>query len=312
MWGHEASHHKLLPEHPRANDAIGQLALFFLMVPLSVFRKIHRFHHGANRRDHQTSALDCYVVPKGAGPLRRGWAHVLWFTGILGGGWFTHSLVSILLFLFLPVSMARKVSPAFQGWNVRLDALLASLRRHVAMIRLGSRHPTTLPQRITPELSEVLQRYPPIYVMTHFNHPKECTPEAAVALQRLADAGCVLSNQSVLLRGVNDDVSALTQMHEWLLAHRCRPYRLYHCDFSEGVSHFRVPLSRGLQMMAQLRGHTSGLSVPEYVVDLPGGRGKDPVGQGHHHEGTWTFMSFTGEPVVLYEDGLTYCAAQAD
>ena len=119
--GHEASHHKLLPEHPRANDAIGQLALFFLMVPLSVFRKIHRFHHGANRRDHQTSALDCYVVPKGAGPLRRGWAHVLWFTGILGGGWFTHSLVSILLFLFLPVSMARKVSPAFQGWNVRLQ-----------------------------------------------------------------------------------------------------------------------------------------------------------------------------------------------
>jgi lysine 2,3-aminomutase len=190
--------------------------------------------------------------------------------------------------------------------DARLAQLLAALRPHVRMIRLGTRHPTTLPQRITPELCKVLERYPPIYVMTHFNHPKECTPEAGRALNRLADAGCVLSNQSVLLRGVNDEAEVLSALHRWLLEHRCRPYRLYHCDFSEGVAHFRVPLSEGLEILGNLRGHTSGLAVPEYVVDLPGGLGKSPVGEGHYRQGTWTFLSYTGESVELHEDGMVF------
>ena len=115
--GHESSHEKLFPEHPRWNDLFGQLALWIILVPLPVFRKIHRFHHGSNRRDAHTSALDVFVVPPGAGGARRIWANVLWYAGIMAGGWFIHGLLSILFFLFLPVRIARKVSPAFKGWT---------------------------------------------------------------------------------------------------------------------------------------------------------------------------------------------------
>jgi fatty acid desaturase len=116
--GHEASHGKLVPDHRRLNDAVGQLFLLPILVPLPVFRKIHRFHHGYNRRDPHTSALDVHVVPVGAGPLRRGWGAALWYLSAFAGGWFVHSLVSILLFLLLPTRLAERVSPAFAGWSV--------------------------------------------------------------------------------------------------------------------------------------------------------------------------------------------------
>ena len=115
--GHEAAHRKLFPRRPRLNDVWGQVALTPILVPLSIFRMIHRFHHGGNRRDANTAALDVYVVPPGAGRARRAWCWLLWYLGVFGGGWFVHSLVSIVLFLCLPVPLARRVSPAFRGWN---------------------------------------------------------------------------------------------------------------------------------------------------------------------------------------------------
>ena len=115
--GHEAVHHKLFPEDRRLNDLVGQLVLLPLMVPLRVYRKIHRFHHGQNRRDHHTSALDTFVVPAGAGPLRRLYCRIVWYLAVFGGGWFIHSLVSVVLFLALPLRVARRVSPAFEGWS---------------------------------------------------------------------------------------------------------------------------------------------------------------------------------------------------
>lgn len=158
----------------------------------------------------------------------------------------------------------------------RLDALLADLRAipHLDIIRLATRNPVTLPQRITPELCAVLKRYPPIYVNTHFNHPKECTHEAAAALEQLADAGCVLGNQMVLLKGINDDAEVVRNLNFWLLRHRCRPYYIFQCDMAQGISHFRTPIDTGVRIIDQLRGWSSGLAVPHYVVDLPGGGGK--------------------------------------
>lgn len=186
----------------------------------------------------------------------------------------------------------------------RLEQLLEQLHPHTRMIRLGTRHPTTLPQRITPALCRVLARFPPLYVMTHFNHPRECTPAAATALARLVDAGCVLANQSVLLKGINDDAAVLTALHDWLLAHRCRPYRLYHCDFEEGLRQFRVPLSEGHALLTDLRERTSGLAMPEYVVDLPGGHGKALVASGVRENDRWIFEAWDGHTVVLTTDGL--------
>ena len=117
--GHESAHRKLFPKNPLLNNIIGQLFLWVLLVPLSIFQKIHDFHHAANRRDPKTSALDVYLVPTNPNRLQRLWPQILWFSGILCGGWFIHSLISILLFLMLPVSIAQKVSPAFRGWTLR-------------------------------------------------------------------------------------------------------------------------------------------------------------------------------------------------
>ncbi len=117
--GHEASHGKLFPDHRRWNDGVGQLILLPILVPLPVFRKIHKFHHGFNRRDVHTSALDVHVVPDGAGALRRLWCRTLWYASVFGGGWFLHSLVSIVLFLALPTRVAERISPAFSGWSAR-------------------------------------------------------------------------------------------------------------------------------------------------------------------------------------------------
>ena len=190
------------------------------------------------------------------------------------------------------------------SWSDRkLHQILSQLRPLVPIIRIGTRHPTTLPQRITPALADVLAQYPPLYVMTHFNHPKECTPEAAKALSLLADAGCVLSNQTVLLRGINDDSQTLKALNFWLFTQRCRPYRLFHCDYTEGVGHFRVPFDKGLRIIQELRGYSSGLEIPEYVVDLPNGYGKVPVSEGRQLDnGQWLFTNWEGKELILPVD----------
>lgn len=192
--------------------------------------------------------------------------------------------------------------------DARLDELLGALRAipHVTTVRLGSRNPATLPQRITPALCEVLGRHRPTYFNTHFNHLAECTPEAAQALRQLLDAGCVLGNQMVLLKGINDDPEMVREMNHWLLAHGCRPYYIHQCDAAQGISHFRTPVASGLRIIDALRGWTSGLAVPHYVVDLPGGGGKVPlvpeylVGRDGRR---LTFRNYAGERFE-YEEGI--------
>lgn len=189
----------------------------------------------------------------------------------------------------------------------RLEALLAELHSipHVEMIRIATRCPVTLPQRLTPALVSMLRRYHPIYVNTHFNHLRECTPIAEQALTRLADAGCVVGNQMVLLRGINDDAAMVRRLNQWLLARRCRPYYIFQCDPAEGIAHFRTPVQTGLQIIGALRGWTSGLAVPHYVLDLPGGGGKVPVQPDYFlgRDGKrLTFRNYAGR-TFTYEEG---------
>lgn len=179
--------------------------------------------------------------------------------------------------------------------DAHLDALLTRVLAidHVEMVRIGTRNPVTLPMRITPALGAMLAKHRPVYVITHFNHPRECTPEAARALATLADAGCVLGNQSVLLRGVNDDPTTLATLSRWLLANRCRPYALHQCDMVGGISHFRTTLATGINLVEQLRTRVSGLGVPHFVVDLPDGGGKINMGPDHiiSRDGPWVTLS---------------------
>jgi lysine 2,3-aminomutase len=148
---------------------------------------------------------------------------------------------------------------------------------HVEIIRFGTRAPVVLPQRITPQLCRMLAKYHPIFLNTHFNHPKEITPVSAAACARLADAGIPLGNQSVLLRGVNDCPLVMKKLVQGLLQIRIRPYYIYQCDLSQGIEHFRTPVAAGIEMIEYLRGHTSGLAIPTFCVDAPGGGGKIPV-----------------------------------
>ena len=161
-----------------------------------------------------------------------------------------------------------------------LDYLLGELRSlpHVEIIRLATRTPVVLPQRITPELCRMIRKHHPVYVNTHFNHPDELTQESVAACERLADAGVPLGNQTVLLKGVNDCPHVMRRLMHELLKARVRPYYLYQCDLSRGIQHFRTPTSRGIEIIEHLRGHTSGLAVPVYCIDGPGGAGKIPVG----------------------------------
>ncbi|MHB8973231.1 MAG: KamA family radical SAM protein [Pirellulaceae bacterium] len=161
----------------------------------------------------------------------------------------------------------------------RLDTILSRLRAipHIEFVRIGTKMPAVLPQRITPQLCEVLRRYHPLWMSLHFVHPDECTPEAAEACGRLADAGIPLGSQTVLLQGVNDNVETMKQLVHKLLMMRVRPYYLYQCDPISGSSHFRTPVSKGLEIIAGLRGHTTGYAVPTYVIDAPGGGGKIPL-----------------------------------
>jgi len=164
----------------------------------------------------------------------------------------------------------------------RLEAILAPLRRipHVEIVRIGSRVPVTLPERITPRLVRLLKRHHPLYLNTHFNHPREVTPQAARACALLADAGIPLGNQTVLLKGVNDDPAVMRRLMQRLLAIRVRPYYVHQMDLVKGTAHFRTTVAQGRMVMAGLRGHTSGLAVPHYVIDLPGGKGKVEVATG--------------------------------
>ncbi|RQD67079.1 MAG: lysine 2,3-aminomutase [Tindallia sp. MSAO_Bac2] len=161
----------------------------------------------------------------------------------------------------------------------RLETIIQKLREipHVEIIRLGSRTPVVMPQRITDSLVNMLKKYHPIWLNTHFNHSKELTPESRKALAKLADAGIPLGNQSVLLRGINDCVPVMKELVHELVKERVRPYYLYQCDLSVGIEHFRTTVSKGIEIIEGLRGHTSGYAVPSFVVDAPGGGGKIPV-----------------------------------
>ena len=160
-----------------------------------------------------------------------------------------------------------------------LESIIQRLRAipHVEIIRIGSRTPVVCPQRITDNLVNMLKKYHPIWLNTHFNHPNEMTPDASVALAKLANAGIPLGNQTVLLRGVNDCVHVMKRLVHLLVKNRVRPYYIYQCDLSMGLEHFRTPVSKGIEIIEGLRGHTSGYAVPTFVVDAPGGGGKTPV-----------------------------------
>jgi lysine 2,3-aminomutase len=159
------------------------------------------------------------------------------------------------------------------------DNLLARLRAipHLEIIRIGTRVPIFLPQRVDEELCETLARYHPLWVNMHFNHPKEVTPEIALACDKLSRAGVPLGNQSVLLAGVNDCPHVMRNLVHELVKIRVRPYYIYQCDLVEGSGHFRTPVAKGIEIIEALRGHTSGYAVPVYVVDAPGGGGKIPL-----------------------------------
>jgi lysine 2,3-aminomutase len=161
----------------------------------------------------------------------------------------------------------------------KLEYLLSQLRAisHVEIIRIGTKVPVVLPQRITPSLTKMLKKYHPLFMSIHFTHPDELTPETQTACNRLADAGIPLGSQTVLLKGINDDVEVFKKLMQGLLKIRVRPYYLYQCDPIPGSGHFRTPISKGLELIKGLRGFTSGYAVPHFVIDAPGGGGKIPL-----------------------------------
>jgi lysine 2,3-aminomutase len=188
----------------------------------------------------------------------------------------------------------------------RLDYILGRLRGipHVEIFRLGTRNLVTLPQRVTDDFVRMLREHHPVYVNTHFNHPKECTAEAFEAARRIADAGCPIGNQMVLLKGVNDDPAIVKELNHKLLLMRIRPYYIYQCDLAKGISHFRTPVETGIRIIESLRGHTSGLAVPQFVVDAPMGGGKIPVNPQYvvRREGKkWVLRNYAGKEFEYFE-----------
>jgi lysine 2,3-aminomutase len=186
--------------------------------------------------------------------------------------------------------------------DAQLDWILGELRAipHVEVIRIGTRTPVVLPYRITEELVAILKKHHPLWINTHFNHPREITTSSREALARLADAGIPLGNQSVLLAGINDCPRIMKSLVHKLVQNRVRPYYLYQCDLSEGLSHFRTPVGKGIEILESLIGHTSGFAVPTYVIDAPHGGGKIPVMPGY-------LISWSTNKVVLrnYEGVIT-------
>ncbi|MES2309848.1 MAG: KamA family radical SAM protein [Verrucomicrobiota bacterium] len=188
----------------------------------------------------------------------------------------------------------------------KLFTILKSIRDipHIEFIRIGSRIPIFLPQRITPQLVDMLKQFHPLWMSVHTNHPKELTTEVQAALGRLADAGIPLGNQAVLLKGINDDPEILKTLFQKLLRCRVRPYYLYQCDLIQGSAHFRVPIQRGLEIMEQIRGHTTGYAVPQYVVDGPGGGGKIPLNPDYvvaKEPDRWILKNYKGELFEYHE-----------
>jgi len=184
----------------------------------------------------------------------------------------------------------------------KLDWILGKLRAipHIEFIRIGTKMPAVLPQRITPQLTRVLRKYHPLWMSVHFLHPDECTPESARACARLADAGIPLGAQTVLLKGVNDSVPVMKELIHKLLLMRVRPYYLYQCDPISGSAHFRTTIEKGLEIIGGLRGHTTGYGVPTYVVDAPGGGGKIPLQPNY-------YVGRDGDDVLLRNfEGKTY------
>lgn len=205
----------------------------------------------------------------------------------------------------------------------RLEYIISELRKidHVEIIRIGSRTPVVCPQRITDDLVNMLKKYHPIWLNTHFNHPNEITPASAEACRKLADAGIPLGNQSVLLRGINDSVRTMRKLVHELVKIRVRPYYIYQCDLSMGIEHFRTKVAKGIEIIEGLRGHTSGYCVPTFVVDAPGGGGKTPVMPQYiisqsptkiclrNYEGVITTYT---EPNYIVEEDPFYTEAEAD
>jgi lysine 2,3-aminomutase len=199
----------------------------------------------------------------------------------------------------------------------KLESILSKLRAipHVEIIRIGTRTPSTLPQRIDDELCAMLEKYHPIWINVHFSHPRECTPEAARACNKLLRAGVPLNSQTVLLKGVNDNVTTMKALMHGLVKMRVRPYYLYQCDPVRGAEHFRTTVEKGIEIIEGLRGHTSGLCVPTYVIDAPGGGGKIPIGpeyliQYDREGGKAVLRNFRGkiyeynEPVALSPEAI--------
>ena len=190
-----------------------------------------------------------------------------------------------------------------------LEFIIRELRAipHVEIIRIGTRTPVVMPQRITDELCAMLKKYHPIWLNTHFNHPKEITPESRRACEMLVDAGIPVGNQSVLLKGVNDCPHIMKKLVHELVKMRVRPYYLYQCDLSTGIEHFRTSVGKGIEIIERLRGHTSGFAVPTYVIDAPGGGGKIPVAPEY-------LISQTDTQVILrnYEGVITAYAEPRD
>ena len=186
-----------------------------------------------------------------------------------------------------------------------LESLLKKMRKisHVEIVRIGTRAPVTLPDRITHRLCRMLKRYHPLYVNTHFNHPLEMTPPSATACTRLIDSGIPVGNQTVLLKGINDDPAIMKELMQKLLTIRVRPYYLHHMDLVKGTRHFRTSVEQGLKIMGAMRGFTSGLAIPYYVIDLPGGKGKVPIlPEDMNRDGqTLTLRNYLGE-IIEYPD----------
>lgn len=161
----------------------------------------------------------------------------------------------------------------------KLEFILKNIREipHVEIIRIGTRVPVVMPQRITDKLCNIISKYHPVWINTHFNHPEEMTVEAAKACEKLVNAGVPLGNQTVLLKNINDCPYVMKSLMHKLVMNRVRPYYIYQCDLSEGIEHFRTSVSKGIEIIELLRGHTSGLAVPTYVIDAPGGGGKIPI-----------------------------------
>ncbi len=201
--------------------------------------------------------------------------------------------------------------------DTRLEELLAPLQDipHVEMIRIGTRVPVCLPMRVTDSLARTLRRYAPVYVVTHFNHPKEVTPEATEACERLVDHGVPVENQAVLMRRLNSEARIIQELSHALLRIRVRPYYLHQMDVAEGCEHLRTPIAKGVEILQQLRGYTTGLAVPHLAVDLPGGGGKvtlQPDYVVERGEKETIFRNYKGQQYAYPEPEETDCSCPYD